>query len=56
MIRKLLILSLLAASAQGETEKRYFVFEGFGMPLVQCQLIGNQARNCRYLTTADHPF
>ena len=53
MIRKLLVLVLLVSTAQAQPEKRYFVFEGFGMPLVQCQLINNQARNCHYLSTAN---
>jgi hypothetical protein len=51
-----LIAICIHSNCQTQTPRIYWTFKGFGISLVQCELVNNKTRNCRYLTTASHPL
>jgi hypothetical protein len=57
-VRRFLILAgfLLCSVSRGETGKRYWTFVGYGIPLVQCELINDKTENCRYLSATRRPL
>lgn len=56
MKRIVSIAIILTGTAYCSPEKRYWTLIGFGIPLVQCQLVENKTRNCRYVSNSDHPL
>jgi hypothetical protein len=58
--RNLLFAAILAASAvlhsEPKEKKLFWTFRGMNMDLVQCDLVDNETRNCRFISRAPHPL
>jgi hypothetical protein len=57
-MKRYLILAvfLLGSVSRGEPGKQYWTFVGYGIPLVQCELVNNKTEHCRYLSPGLHPL
>ena len=56
-MRKLLVMFLLfGMTAYAKPERRYWRLVGFGIPLVECELIENKTQHCKFISNSDHPL
>lgn len=49
----LIIIGTVYAQPISEPKRTWWVFQGFGVDMVQCELIDNQVTHCHYLREAN---